>query len=59
MKTLLDENDISTLLDSLTYKKRAIDAVSDYPNYEFKLDKLKEVDDLMDKLRSIRAELQD
>lgn len=42
------------ILESLKYTKRSFENYIDYPSYEFKLKQIKEVDDLISKIRQMR-----
>jgi len=42
------------IFESLNYTKRAFENYTQYPSYEFKKKRIKEVDDLVSKLRKTR-----
>lgn len=50
----LTDNEWAMLFESLEYTKKAIREYSDYPSYEFKVQRMKEVKDLIQKLRQVR-----
>lgn len=50
----LTSNDFAMILESLQYTKRAFENYKHYPSYEFKRNRIKEVDDLILKIRQIQ-----
>lgn len=53
----LDE--IMLIIESLNYTKKNINEYAYYPSYDYQLERLKEVDTLLDKLRRWRDERTD
>jgi len=57
----LNLDDVHFILESLEYTKKAFQEYpigpSGYPNYEFKLKRLKDVESRIEKMRKIRDEL--
>jgi len=52
----LTREEIEMLLTSLEYTKRNFENYTQYPSYEFKLARIKEVDDLRAKLRETKKQ---
>ena len=50
----LTNSDWGMILESLRYTKRAFENYTSYPSYEFKKNRIKEVDDLILKIRQIQ-----
>lgn len=50
--------DLDFILESLQYTKKAFDESQEHPSYEFKQSQLNKVDDLTDKIRSIKKNKQ-
>lgn len=48
--------ELELLLESLQYTRRSFENYNGYPSYEFKLARIKEVSDLMTKLRAEKRE---
>lgn len=55
MRTTLDRNDINFLLESLNYTRLNFEN-TEYPSRELRRERLKEVEDLVNKLKNIRDE---
>lgn len=53
----LTKDDISFLIESLRYTKQAFQDYGGYPSYEFKQERLREVDTVVAKLRALRGQL--
>lgn len=54
---MLTEQEWHILFSSLEYTKRAFENYGDYPSYEFKCERISEVENLVAKLRQLRKEL--
>jgi hypothetical protein len=57
MDSQLTGDDIDVILESLKYSKRAIEDYPNHPSPEFKQNKLKRLDTVMAKVRSLRDEI--
>lgn len=58
MFTKLTPKDLEFILESLKYTKIKIEESNNYPSYEFKQQRVKEVDDLIAKVNAIFKEEQ-
>lgn len=52
----LTKEDISMIIESLNYTKLKFEEYDKYPSYEFKQKKIKEVNNLILKIKQIRKE---
>lgn len=55
--SLLSSHDIQMILESLTYTRKAFEEYQKYPNYEFKQERLREVDGVIEKVRAMRNDV--
>jgi hypothetical protein len=56
MTTQLTPKDLAFILESLEGTKIKFEAYEDYPSYEFKLQRIKEVDDVIAKVKAVLKE---
>lgn len=49
--------DLDFILESLKYTRKSFEEYQEYPSYEFKQDRLKTVNDVMEKVRAVKKEL--
>ena len=49
-------NELETILESLQYTKQKISEYTGYPSYQFKQERLKEVTDVIIKIREMKKE---
>ncbi len=54
---VLTIEDCNFILESLQYTKRNFENCNSYPSYQFKLDRIGEVETLIEKLRKIRKDM--
>ena len=55
---MLTKQEWGLLFQSLRYTKMAFEDYSDYPSYEFKCERINEVNNLVAKLRQLRRKLE-
>jgi len=53
-KVELSNEDLDFMLESLKYTKKAFEDYQDYPSYEYKQSRIKTVNDLVDKIKTIK-----
>jgi hypothetical protein len=56
MSKELNMNDVNFILESLNYTKLKFEGY-EYPSYEFKQKRLKDVNDIIEKVKSLKEEL--
>lgn len=56
MPTQLTPKDLEFILESLKYTKIKFEEYKDYPSYEFKQQKVKEVDDVIANVKAVFKE---
>lgn len=56
--TTLNEGELDFILKSLSYTRKSFEEYQNYPSYEFKQGQLKTVNDVMEKVRAVKKELQ-
>jgi hypothetical protein len=49
--------DYEMLLESLMYSKRAVEDAENHPSYEFKLKKVKKIESLINKVRTLKKQI--
>jgi hypothetical protein len=59
MKYELTNSDLELILDSLNYSKLKFEEYSHFPNLEFKKDRISEVTELIQKLKSLKVKKED
>lgn len=55
--TSLNSHDVQMILESLAYTRKAFEEYQDYPSYEFKQERIKEVDGVIEKVRAMRNDV--
>lgn len=53
----LTKDDLEKIITSLSYSKKAIEESTSHPDYESKQQSLKEIDEVLIKVRAIKKEL--
>jgi hypothetical protein len=56
MEIELTNDNYQMILESLSYTKKKIEEATTHPSYEFKLERMKEVETLIQKVRILRNE---
>jgi membrane-bound lytic murein transglycosylase MltF len=56
MPTQLTQQDLEFILESLKYTKLKFEDYQQYPSYEYKQERIKEVQDVMSKVKDILKE---
>ncbi len=57
MKTELTKNELTMILESLNYSIKSIEEYDKYPSYEFKQQRIKEVNNLIFKIKQMMNEI--
>ena len=55
--TSLNSHDIQMILESLAHTRKAFEGHGEYPTYEFKQERIKEVNGVIEKVRAIRDDV--
>lgn len=56
METKLTKSDLSMILESLKYTRKSFENYQDYPSYEFKLQRLEDVNSVITKIQELLKE---
>lgn len=52
----LSIQDLDKIIESLSYSKKAIEESTIHPTYEFKKERLNEIDEVLNKIRAMKKE---
>lgn len=56
METKLTKSDLAMILESLVYTRKSFENYQDYPSYEFKLQRLEDVNGVIAKIQELLKE---